>query len=166
MAAARQNEMKVSITVVATKTFTTGFCRLSICADILAHCPVAGRYPRRSYPSPGDTLRRRRTGLKFTRFYRGLSAIQSKQRRSFPSGQVRPAEAVVPAQFVHVDEGPHQTHAQRKCREIEPEYAITPLPQGRRLSLEGADSKARGKHANRGASMHYKQVLIRAPQHD
>jgi hypothetical protein len=31
MAAARQNEMKVSITVVATKTFTAGFCRF--CMD-------------------------------------------------------------------------------------------------------------------------------------
>src|ERR1017187_1484656 len=34
MAAARQNEIKVSITVVATKTLITGRCRFPACVDI------------------------------------------------------------------------------------------------------------------------------------
>src|ERR1035437_3979507 len=35
MAAARQNEIKVSITVVATKTLITGRCRFPACVDIV-----------------------------------------------------------------------------------------------------------------------------------
>src|ERR1039457_6872496 len=35
MAAARQNEIKVSITVVATKTLITGRCRFPACVDII-----------------------------------------------------------------------------------------------------------------------------------
>src|SRR5664280_325848 len=52
MAAARQNEMKVSITEVATKTLMAGRCRFSACVDIVVRDP-RGQRAVRGNPATG-----------------------------------------------------------------------------------------------------------------
>src|SRR5580700_880666 len=135
MAAARQKEMNVSITDVATKTLIAGRWRFPICEDI------SGRRSFRQLPrhAPGkgaysvycDYRCQRRLGafVRWSRLnvsvYAGLvsrreitSRLISGGTHDFPVGkialvslgQIGVADAVVPAQCIDVDQRPQQPH--------------------------------------------------------
>lgn len=104
MAAARQYEIKVSITVVATKTLMAGRCRFSAVVDIgVFEVPllrVGGeQHSAREYQCTAFT-----SGLS----QMGQSAAVWRTLLSFR--QVRSADAVVPAERIDVHKGPEQAH--------------------------------------------------------
>ena len=114
MAAARQNEMKDSITVVATKTFTTGRL-ISVVVDIDARwpgtrtrdAPLPANIEQTIEDSTAGRLRQLGADQVFVchKFKnRELVRATSGRRR-----EIGPRDPVMPAQRIFVDVGPRKT---------------------------------------------------------
>ena len=129
MAEARQKEMNVSITVVATKTLIAGRCRFGAVVDIIVpgypgKCESREQWAVRIYQSTASQHWRWRwidVGLLAVggdkarkQGYPLVYCVKAKRvarfGHLFPLGQVCPADAIVPAKGIGVHQRPEQPH--------------------------------------------------------
>ena len=78
-------------------------------------------------------------------------------------GQIGLADAIVPAEAIHIDERPQQPHHKGSRREIESQDAMATFPPARRLPLKCAEANLGHTHARRVSAINQQQVLIASP---
>src|SRR5664279_4827912 len=77
--------------------------------------------------------------------------------------QIGPADAIVPAEGIHIYKCPEQAHDERSRGEIESHNAMATLTLARRFSFEGAEANLGYAHTRGGSAIDQQQVLIDRP---
>src|SRR5664280_2924047 len=100
-----------------------------------------------------------------TRFFCGsgghrVKGSSTRVRLLLSIRQIGPADAIVPAEGIHIYKGPEQTHNEGSRGEIESHNAMATLTLARRFSFEGAEANLGYAHTRGGSAIDQQQVLI------